>query len=151
MVWMGALYSYVINYIKILFSILFVFIYLKYIFFCGSSLCCRFTHHICYVVCDGARTASLGVFGPMYSDNWCCYWLETRWPKETLVWTNGTLPPPPPLACVWIFCCLFWSHLIFFNSLWHFFLTRRNSILEFTRFYSKAEQLLFIKFNLSVL
>ena len=100
MVWMGALYSYIINYIKLLFSILFVFIYLKYIFFCGSSLCCRFTHHICYVVCDGARTASLGVFGPMYSDNWCFYWLETRWPKETLEWTNGTLPPPPPCLCM---------------------------------------------------
>lgn len=126
MVWMGALYSYVINYIKILFSILFVFIYLKYIFFCGSSLCCRFTHHICYVVCDGARTASLGVFGPMYSDNWCCYWLETRWPKETLEWTNGTLPPPPPPLPVYESSAVSFGHILFFLIVFGIFLNKEK-------------------------
>lgn len=124
MVWMGALYSYVINYIKILFSILFVFIYLKYIFFCGSSLCCRFTHHICYVVCDGARTASLGVFGPMYSDNWCCYWLETRWPKETLEWTNGTLPLPP--LPVYESSAVSFGHILFFLIVFGIFLNKEK-------------------------
>ena len=128
MVWMGALYSYIINYIKILFSILFVFIYLKYIFFCGSSLCCRFTHHICYVVCDGARTASLGVFGPMYSDNWCCYWLETRWPKETLEWTNGTLPPHPP--------CLYMNLLLSLLVTSYFFLIVFGIFLNKEKFYN---------------
>lgn len=126
MVWMGALYSYVINYIKILFSILFVFIYLKYIFFCGSSLCCRFTHHICYVVCDGARTASLGVFGPMYSDNWCCYWLEMRWPKETLEWTNGTLPPPPPPLPVYESSAVSFGHILFFLIVFGIFLNKEK-------------------------
>lgn len=127
MVWMGALYSYIINYIKILFSILFVFIYLKYIFFCGSSLCCRFTHHICYVVCDGARTASLGVFGPMYSDNWCCYWLETRWPKETLEWTNGTLPPPPPPPLpVYESSAVSFGHILFFLIVFGIFLNKEK-------------------------
>lgn len=126
MVWMGALYSYIINYIKILFSILFVFIYLKYIFFCGSSLCCRFTHHICYVVCDGARTASLGVFGPMYSDNWCCYWLETRWPKETLEWTNGTLPPPPPPLPVYESSAVSFGHILFFLIVFGIFLNKEK-------------------------
>lgn len=124
MVWMGALYSYIINYIKILFSILFVFIYLKYIFFCGSSLCCRFTHHICYVVCDGARTASLGVFGPMYSDNWCCYWLETRWPKETLEWTNGTLPLPP--LPVYESSAVSFGHILFFLIVFGIFLNKEK-------------------------
>lgn len=126
MVWMGALYSYIINYIKILFSILFVFIYLKYIFFCGSSLCCRFTHHICYVVCDGARTASLGVFGPMYSDNWRCYWLETRWPKETLEWTNGTLPPPPPPLPVYESSAVSFGHILFFLIVFGIFLNKEK-------------------------
>ena len=125
MVWMGAFYSYVINYIKILFRILFVFIYLKYIFFCGSSLCCRFTHHICYVVCDGARTASLGVFGPMYSDNWCFYWLETRWPKETLEWTNGTLLPPPPLP-VHESSAVSFGHILFFLIVFGIFLNKEK-------------------------
>lgn len=124
MVWMGAFYSYIINYIKILFSILFVFIYLKYIFFCGSSLCCRFTHHICYVVCDGARTASLGVFGPMYSDNWCFYWLETRWPKETLEWTNGTLLPPP--LPVHESSAVSFGHILFFLIVFGIFLNKEK-------------------------
>lgn len=124
MVWMEAFYSYVINYIKILFSILFVFIYLKYIFFCGSSLCCRFTHHICYVVCDGARTASLGVFGPMYSDNWCFYWLETRWPKETLEWTNGTLLPPP--LPVHESSAVSFGHILFFLIVFGIFLNKEK-------------------------
>lgn len=124
MVWMGAFYSYIINYIKILFSILFVFIYLKYIFFCGSSLCCRFTHHICYVVCDGARTASLGVFGPMYSDNWCFYWLETRWPKETLEWTNGTLLPPP--LPVHESSAVYFGHILFFLIVFGIFLNKEK-------------------------
>lgn len=124
MVWMGAFYSYIINYIKILFSILFVFIYLKYIFFCGSSLCCRFTHHICYVVCDGARTASLGVFGPMYSDNWCFYWLETRWPKETLEWTNGTLLPPP--LPVHESSAVSFGHFLFFLIVFGIFLNKEK-------------------------
>lgn len=124
MVWMGAFYSYIINYIKILFSILFVFIYLKYIFFCGSSLCRRFTHHICYVVCDGARTASLGVFGPMYSDNWCFYWLETRWPKETLEWTNGTLLPPP--LPVHESSAVYFGHILFFLIVFGIFLNKEK-------------------------
>lgn len=126
MVLMGAFYSYIINYIKILFSILFVFIYLKYIFFCGSSLCCRFTHHICYVVCDGARTASLGVFGPMYSDNWCFYWLETWWPKETLEWTNGTLLPPPPPLPVHESSAVSFGHILFFLIVFGIFLNKEK-------------------------
>lgn len=129
MVWMGAFYTYIINYIKILFSILFVFIYLKYIFFCGSSLCCRFTHHICYVVCDGARTASLGVFGPMYSDNWCFYWLETRWPKETLEWTNGTLLPPP--LPVHESCAVSFGHILFFLIVFGIFLNKEKFYIWF--------------------